>query len=215
MFIWHPRLYLRLSFTLDLAFSRGAYPRESDLPALVRELPSTEKPLCRGASPFASLPEGCSSTPGSNFQRIRDLDEDMTGQEPDAPESPQRQLDEALKQTALPTPEEDSRQAATTSASPDTGTEPPTVFTFDQGVWGSPSPSARAETSSRDQTAMPPPVRPGPQSLHAVNLDFLDLRNLSVPAGDCKPTHAQEPSGGEQPSWPGTVLDDILNVISG
>jgi hypothetical protein len=32
---------------------------------------------------------------------------------------------------------------------------------------------------------------------------------------DCKPTDAQEQIVAEQASWQGTVLDDILNVISG
>ncbi|EEH34680.2 hypothetical protein PAAG_05729 [Paracoccidioides lutzii Pb01] len=33
----HPRLYLRLSLPLDIAFARGQFPRDADLPSLVRE----------------------------------------------------------------------------------------------------------------------------------------------------------------------------------
>ncbi|PGH09318.1 hypothetical protein GX51_00760 [Blastomyces parvus] len=38
VFIRQPRFYLRLSLSIDFAFSRGQYPRDADLPALVREL---------------------------------------------------------------------------------------------------------------------------------------------------------------------------------
>ncbi|OJD10846.1 hypothetical protein AJ78_08247 [Emergomyces pasteurianus Ep9510] len=38
VFIRQPRFYLRLSLSIDFAFARGQYPRDTDLPALVREL---------------------------------------------------------------------------------------------------------------------------------------------------------------------------------
>ncbi|KAK2809859.1 hypothetical protein FQN50_003500 [Emmonsiellopsis sp. PD_5] len=38
MFTREPRLYLRLSLTLDYAFTRGYFPKDADLPALIREL---------------------------------------------------------------------------------------------------------------------------------------------------------------------------------
>ncbi|PGH30491.1 hypothetical protein GX50_06746 [[Emmonsia] crescens] len=38
VFIRQPRFYLRLSLSIDFAFATGQYPRDTDLPALVREL---------------------------------------------------------------------------------------------------------------------------------------------------------------------------------
>ena len=38
VFTCKPRLYLRLSLTLDYAFTRGSFPHDADLPELVREL---------------------------------------------------------------------------------------------------------------------------------------------------------------------------------
>ncbi|KAI1964520.1 hypothetical protein LOZ56_006189 [Ophidiomyces ophidiicola] len=52
VFVRQPRFYLRISSTLDYALSRGRYPKDSDLPVVVREIP---KPSASNLVPEGTL----------------------------------------------------------------------------------------------------------------------------------------------------------------
>ncbi|KAL1960772.1 hypothetical protein VTO42DRAFT_6602 [Malbranchea cinnamomea] len=100
-----PRLYLRLSLTLDYAFTRGSFPQEADLPALVREL-HFEKEESPGA-PVSVVKEVSSEPAASLSQSVPTIDENG-GQndtlEQGLRDQGQEQLPQFSEQTSSTTP---------------------------------------------------------------------------------------------------------------
>ncbi|KAK2774854.1 hypothetical protein FQN53_003469 [Emmonsiellopsis sp. PD_33] len=217
VFVRQPRLYLRLSLSIDFAFARGQYPRDADLPAIVREL------HLRDGGP--AIVEAVQTTIPTEL-RLKNLPPLTAVSEPQSQQPKQEQ--------GQPQQSSDQPTAQNTD-----------VYYGVNDMVEIPSPEAQAQAQAQAQQQQqrphhqllfsPPspvhqklspslPVNSPPSSNNFVNLDFLDLESPLLESlgggvemiSDGESGEDGEANGGNghgAPRWADDMFDEILNAI--
>lgn len=236
IFIRHPRFYLRISLTLDLAISRGQYPRESDLPPLVRELPMkgqrrSATDMLLEDSPTEEAPAALESTSTNLLQQRQQqqqqhVDEAGSNQPHNLqqfiPQQAPQQTDLWLQSTGATATDEDfgsvppsaNREHFSDPASQALFTQSPSCQD-DEPLFQPPQQPMQEQAQAQAQPNLPlvhhqqqhqQQQRP---PLDEVNLDFLDLRNPHDAGGS--DVGVDEYAVGSQPADPAAAIEGEPN----
>ncbi|KLJ05857.1 hypothetical protein EMPG_10711 [Blastomyces silverae] len=170
VFIRQPRFYLRLSLSIDFAFARGQYPRDADLPALVRELhlrkdsdqaTETMQPTIPVEVRLKSLPPLTKSQPQPSDQQQQEHEQQQSGDQFALQNADVYYGVDGM--TEVPNPEQQQEQQPQQSCQLLVSNQPPADHNL-------------APQLTTDQFLLNNST-PSPVNLHEVNLDFLDLES--------------------------------------